>query len=96
MNAGLPAICSDFPVWKNFIETYQCGIAVDPHNDEAIKAAITFLQENPEEAKQMGENGKKAVQEELNWGTEEQKLIAWYKELLQIDEQSIRQEGLDI
>src|SRR5699024_964697 len=36
MNAGLPIICSNFPVWKQFIETYECGIAVDPFDEEAI------------------------------------------------------------
>lgn len=29
----------------------------------------------------MGENGRKAVQEELNWGKEEEKLIRLYQEL---------------
>lgn len=96
MNAGLPVICSDFPVWKKFMETYQCGIAVDPNDNAAIKQAITFLKNNPEEARQMGENGKKAVLEELNWGTEEKKLIAWYHELLQLEDTSKRQEGIDV
>lgn len=95
MNAGLPIICSDFPVWKKFVETHECGIAVDPNNNEEIKEAIQYLQNHPEEAKRMGENGKKAVLEELNWGTEEKKLINWYYELLQIGE-NIKQEGIDV
>src|SRR5690625_7060450 len=37
MNAGLPIISSDFPVWKEFMDTYECGIAVDPNNDDEIK-----------------------------------------------------------
>ena len=92
MNAGLPIICSDFPVWKKFVETYECGIAVNPNDDEAIKEAILFLQHNPEEAKRMGENGKKAVLEELNWKTEEKKLIDWYCKLLHMEK---KQEGMD-
>lgn len=94
MNAGLPIICSDFPVWKEFIETYQCGIAIDPYDDEAIKQAINYLENNPEEAKRMGENGKRAVVEELNWGTEERKLISWYNDLLHIEEKSMRLERI--
>lgn len=82
MNAGLPIICSDFPVWKSFVEQHQCGIAVDPYNDEEIKAAIQYLREHPEEAKKMGENGKKAVMEQLNWKTQEEILISWYHDLL--------------
>lgn len=94
MNAGLPIICSNFPVWKDFVETYQCGIAVDPDDAEAIREAIHYLQTHPEVAKQMGENGKKAVLEELNWETEEKKLINWYEELLQIEKP--KREGIDV
>jgi len=83
MNAGLPIICSDFPVWKQFIETHQCGIAVDPYNETEIKAALETLRNNPELAKQMGENGQKAVQKELNWQAEERKLLGWYNELVE-------------
>lgn len=81
MNAGLPIICSNFPVWEDFMETYQCGIAVDPFDDQAIAEAIHYLKTHPDEAKRMGENGKQAVREELNWGHEEQKLLTWYDEL---------------
>ncbi|MBP2076172.1 glycosyltransferase [Oceanobacillus polygoni] len=94
MNAGLPIICSNFPVWEKFMETYQCGIAVDPYDDVAIQKAISYLKNNPEEAKRMGENGKKAVVEELNWYTEEKKLISWYHELLQVENKSMREEGI--
>src|SRR5699024_7804743 len=75
MNAGLPIICSDFPVWKQFIETYECGIAVNPASESEIKEAIDYLRNNPDEAYRMGENGKKAVMETLNWHSEEKKLI---------------------
>jgi len=82
MNAGIPVICSDFPVWKAFVERYECGIAVDPEDDEAIKEALDYLRNNPEEASKMGRNGKKAVMEELNWQTQEYKLVRWYNGLL--------------
>lgn len=82
MNAGLPIICSNFPVWEQFIQTYECGIAVDPYNEEEIKEAIIYLRNNPEQAQLMGENGKKAVLEHLNWNIEEEKMISWYEKLL--------------
>src|SRR5699024_8883322 len=83
MNAGLPIICSNFPVWEKFIDTYQCGIAVDPYNEADIKAALDTLKDNPQLANEMGENGRKAVQEELNWEAEERKLLSWYEQLLE-------------
>ncbi|WP_010531626.1 glycosyltransferase [Lentibacillus jeotgali] len=81
MNAGLPILCSNFPVWKNFVETYECGLAVDPYDESRIREAIDYLRNNPEEAKRMGENGKKAVMDKLNWHAEEEKLIDWYEQL---------------
>lgn len=83
MNAGLPIICSNFPVWKEFIDTYQCGITVDPFNEEEIKQAITTLKENPALAYEMGENGRRAIVEELNWDVEKSKLLRWYNELIE-------------
>ncbi|MED4476081.1 glycosyltransferase [Oceanobacillus caeni] len=82
MNVGLPIICSDFPVWKNFVETYKCGIAVNPHNHDEIGQAIEYLSNHPDEARQMGENGKEAIKKKLNWNEEEKKLINWYNQLL--------------
>lgn len=93
MNAGLPIICSNFPVWKNFVEKYQCGIAVDPYDEHEIKQAIAYLRNNPKRAREMGENGKKAVIHELNWQSEEEKLIAWYNKLLN-KEANMVQEGM--
>lgn len=83
MNAGLPIICSDFPIWKKFIQKHQCGIAVNPKNESEIKHALETLRNNPKLAIKMGENGKKAVQEELNWKAEERKLLRWYDQLLE-------------
>lgn len=83
MNVGLPIICSDFPVWKEFIDLYQCGIAVNPYDETDIKTAIEMLHQNPDLVKEMGENGKKAVLEKLNWKVEERKLLRWYDELLE-------------
>lgn len=82
MNVGMPIICSNFPVWKKFIEENECGIAVDPSNEEEIKNAVYYLANNPAIAKNMGEKGRMAVQNKLNWTNEAEKLVDWYKMLL--------------
>ncbi|QDI91618.1 glycosyl transferase [Salicibibacter halophilus] len=81
MSAGIPILCSNFSVWKAFMDRYQCGVAVDPQEGEAIQDALEYLRLYPEEAAKMGRNGQKAVQEELNWQKEEEKLLQWYDEL---------------
>mgnify|MGYP000853804848 CR=1 FL=1 len=82
MLAGLPVICTDFILWKNIINTYECGICVEPTDTNAISLAIHEMFSNQEKAKRMGENGRKAVLEKYNWNIEEQKLLSLYKQLI--------------
>ena len=81
MEAGIPVICSNYKLWKEIIEGNNCGICVDPHNIEDITKAIKYILNNPEKAKKMGENGRKAVIEKYNWGTQERILIDLYERL---------------
>ncbi|WP_338553999.1 glycosyltransferase [Paenibacillus sp. KS-LC4] len=82
MNAGLPIICSNFPSWEAFVKLHECGIAVDPHDGQAVLRAINELKKDPEKAARMGRNGRRAVREELNWVHEENKLLGFYSRLL--------------
>ena len=82
MSAGLPVIASNFPLWKEIIEGNKCGICVDPMKPEEIAKAIDYLYEHPEEARQMGQNGQKAVYEKYNWNIEEKKLLNVYEKIM--------------
>ena len=82
MSAGLPVLASDFPLWREIIKGNDCGLCVDPLDPPTIAEAIDFLTTNPERAKQMGENGRRAVHEHYNWSVEEHKLLNLYKNLL--------------
>ncbi len=82
MSARLPVIISNFPNLKKLILNIGCGIPVDPTNPKEIAKAIDYLIEQPDEAKKMGENGRKAVLEKYNWENEEKKLLRIYEELL--------------
>lgn len=93
MNVGLPIICSNFPLWEEFIEKHKCGIVVDPYDETEINEAIEYLRNNQEVAKKMGESGKRAVIEELNWDTEAKKLTNWYAELLHHSQESDMKKG---
>ena len=82
MAAGIPVIASDFPLWRRIVEEAECGLLVDPLHPAAIAAAIDRLVGDPEMARRMGENGRRAVLERYNWGVEEQKLFAFYDAIL--------------
>jgi len=89
MYSGLPLICTDFKLWREIIEDENCGIVVNPHKSEEIISAIESLLSNPEKAKRMGENGKKAVLEKYNWNECE-------KELFDVYDYLTRKEGIKI
>jgi glycosyltransferase involved in cell wall biosynthesis len=82
MSAGIPVIASDFPMWREIIKGNDCGLLVDPLDPMAIAQAIDYLVANPEEAKRMGTNGRRAVNERYNWALEELKLLAFYERTL--------------
>lgn len=83
MAAGLPVIASDFPLWRSIITQAECGVCVDPLQPQDIAAAIDALLADPSRAHQMGENGRRAVQERFNWTIEEGKLHSLYAGLEQ-------------
>ena len=82
MQCGLPAVTSDFSYAREVNSRRHFGICVDPENVDEIANAIQYLFDHPGEARQMGENGRRAVEEEFNWAHEEKKLLAFYEELL--------------
>lgn len=81
MAAGIPVIASDFPLWRELIERYDCGYLVDPESPESIAAAIKQIMDNPEEAKAKGLNGQRAIRSELNWEVESKRLVDLYQRL---------------
>ncbi len=81
MLAGLPVIASNFPLWKEIIDSSNCGLTINPKNPSEIANAIQYLLENDEIAEQMGKNGRKAILEKYNWEAEGVKLIEIYNKL---------------
>lgn len=82
MALGIPSILSRSSYNEKVVAQYQFGICVDPSNVDEIAEAIRYLLGHPDEARRMGENGRRAVKEEFNWGVEEKKLLALYEDIL--------------
>jgi glycosyltransferase involved in cell wall biosynthesis len=83
MASGLPVVASDFPLWRQIVSEARCGLLVDPLDAAAIAAAVAWLLEHPDDARQMGERGRRAVEERYNWESEAPKLLACYERLIQ-------------
>ncbi len=82
MNAGIPVIINQIPMWEEIVLGENCGLSVDTTNPGEFAKAIEYLLKNPEKAKELGMNGYRAVREKYNWQNEAEKLIEIYKELL--------------
>ena len=81
MAEALPIVCTDYVLWKEIVDKYACGICVNPYSSDEIANAINYLIDNHEIAKEMGQNGRRAVLEEYNWDMEEIKLLSIYRKL---------------
>lgn len=82
MMAGIPVVATDFELWKEIVEGEDCGVCVNPHDVQAIAKAVNYLIDNPDRARQMGENGRRAVRDKYNWATQEQVLYSLYDALI--------------
>ena len=82
MAAGIPVIISHFPMWKSIVDEHHCGLAVDPMNVDAVRSAIRYLLEHPEEAQAMGKRGQAAAFRFYNWESQAEELKSLYQEIL--------------
>lgn len=84
MAAGIPVICSDYRLWKEIVEKFECGICVDSRSVDDIVNAIQYIHDNPENAKKMGENGRRAIEDVYNWKTQEKVLEKVYGDIFEV------------
>ncbi len=81
MSCALPVIISHSTYVDRVMKERNFGICVDPNDADEIASAVRYLLDHPEEARQMGENGRRAIKEEFNWGVEEKKLLTFYEKI---------------
>lgn len=82
MAAGIPVIASNFPMWKEIIESSDCGVLVNPLDVNEIAEAIDRLAENREQAMAMGKRGREAAKTKYNWAQEEKTLVQFYENIV--------------
>jgi len=79
MACSLPVVMSNFPYWKKIFE--ECAIFVNPCNSKDIAEKILYLLDNPDEAKELSEKGRKLIEEKYSWEAESKKLLKMYNNL---------------
>ncbi|TDB63643.1 glycosyltransferase [Arundinibacter roseus] len=81
MALQLPVITSDFALYQQVVVRHGCGFCISPYNAQQLADAMIELIENPVKAKEMGTNGRSAVEKHYNWRNEEHLLIRYYASL---------------
>jgi len=82
MAAGIPVIVSDFPLWKKFVKDNKCGFSVSTSDPKKAAYIINKLYKNTKLTQELGRNAREAIISKYNWGLEEIKLLAFYKNIL--------------
>lgn len=80
MMAARPVLATVGTYSGNTVERTRCGISIE-YSKDSFKKAVEFLRDNPEKAAEMGKNGRKAAEEEFNWGVMEKRLLDLYDSL---------------
>lgn len=80
---GVPYVASDFPEMRRVHETVQGGILVDPSNLESVVSAVEALLADPEARGRMGKQARAVALAQLNWETEQVRLLDIVCDVLQ-------------
>lgn len=79
--AGVPAIASDFPLWRDIVESAGGGVLVDERDPEQIARAVRTYADSPQMWDAHSRNARRAAEESLNWAPEASALVKAYAKL---------------
>ncbi|WP_130866475.1 glycosyltransferase family 4 protein [Acidipropionibacterium timonense] len=90
MAAGIPFISTDLPYLVELFGSRDCGVFVDTSVDSSAAAsALAELLADPERCRRMGANGRRAIEEEMNFEAEAD-------ELMRVEKAAVRRPDVDI
>ena len=75
---GVPVVASDFPLWREIIDRFECGLLVDETNPDAIAEAVRCYAEDPAMLARHSHNALEAATHHLAWQAEERVLLEVY------------------
>lgn len=79
--AGIPVIASDFPLWRDIVEQFDCGILIDETSPAALAEAVATYDADPELLTRHSRNAFGAAKA-YTWSSEERILLQSYASLI--------------
>lgn len=77
MAAGIPLLTSDRIGLRDLVSRYACGVVADESDPQSIAQAVNQLLADPEQAQQMGANGRRAFSEVFCYEKQFAPVLAW-------------------
>lgn len=81
LHAGLPILCSDFPLWRAFVEQHRCGAVVPPGDVRAALRVLEAWQADPAVYDRLAAGARSAARH-YRWASEEERLLQQYAALV--------------
>ena len=78
----LPVVASDLPSLRRFHASADWGFLVEPADARKHARAVAHLLDDPALARAKAAHGREMVEHCFNWAIEEQKLLAFYDQIL--------------
>ena len=80
IQAGLPVLITDHPVWREFIEKHDCGAVIVYGDVDRACEILMQWKNDPEEYARLSRNARKAAQS-YRWQEMGERLLGVYGEL---------------
>jgi glycosyltransferase involved in cell wall biosynthesis len=82
MATGTPVVVTDLDPLARVVEDADAGVVVPPEDPAAMADALADLASDPERRRQLGANGRRAVEETYNWERDGRRLVETYERLV--------------
>jgi glycosyltransferase involved in cell wall biosynthesis len=81
MFMGTPVVVSDLRAMRNVVEETESGLVFERDTPSSLAEVLLKLHDGPELRERLGENGKRAVEDEYNFRNEAKKLVDMYEKV---------------
>ncbi len=85
LHFGLPILCSDFPLWRQFIERHSCGAVVPPGDSDAAVAVLRHWCNQPDQYSKVV-SAARVASTHYQWDDMGERLVQLYDGLLGVRE----------
>lgn len=79
LHSGIPLICSDFPLWREFVERHDCGAVVPPGDPSAVLDVLDRWTVQPDRYAELVQNARAAATN-YRWGPVGERLVGIYRD----------------